>query len=164
MNIIYKTTVIKCISLFLFNMQLKSERGRGFTCMENAHITLNMFQNRCSFLANSSAFLLSFFHITKSHHLNFFLSWNFVSRTIFTFYDLIASDYTKGKGSGDKIIYFVWNHIILIRKCFFASAYFFSFGLKNFLKAGANASNISSNIENFRCWMKCWIHLRAFKI
>ena len=24
----------------------------------------------------------------------------------------------------------------------------------------SNASNISSNMENLRCWMKCWLHLR----
>ena len=28
-----------------------------------------------------------------------------------------------------------------------------------FFKAGANASNI----ENFACWMKCWMHLRGVK-
>ena len=32
-----------------------------------------------------------------------------------------------------------------------------------YIKAGANASNISSNIENFACWMKCWMHLRGAK-
>ena len=31
------------------------------------------------------------------------------------------------------------------------------------VKAGANASNISSNIENFACWMKWWMHLRGVK-
>ena len=31
------------------------------------------------------------------------------------------------------------------------------------VKAGANASNISSNIENFACCMKCWMHLRGVK-
>ena len=31
------------------------------------------------------------------------------------------------------------------------------------IKAGANASNISSDIENFACWMKCWMHLRGVK-
>ena len=34
---------------------------------------------------------------------------------------------------------------------------------KKKLKAGANASNISSNIENFTCWMKCWMQLRGVK-
>ena len=32
------------------------------------------------------------------------------------------------------------------------------------VKADANASNISSNIVNFRCWTKCWMVLRAYKI
>ena len=32
------------------------------------------------------------------------------------------------------------------------------------IKAGANESNISSNIVNFWCWMKCWMHLRGFEI
>ena len=73
---------------YFYNMQLKSRRGRDFTCMrrlENARITLNMFQNRCTFLYNSGAFLLSFFCIAQLHRLDFVLSWNFISRTIFTF-------------------------------------------------------------------------------
>ena len=28
----------------------------------------------------------------------------------------------------------------------------------------SNASNVSSNIENFRCWMQCWMHLRRLKV
>ena len=31
-------------------------------------------------------------------------------------------------------------------------------------KADTNASNISFNIVNFLCLMKCWMHLRAYKI
>ena len=38
----------------------------------------------------------------------------------------------KENDSGDKVIYFVLNHI-LIRKCFFASVYFFPFDLKSLL-------------------------------
>ena len=70
-----------------FNMQLKSGRGRGSLAwpLENAHITLNMFQNRCPFLYNSSAFLLSFFCFAQLNRLDFVLSWNFISRTIFVF-------------------------------------------------------------------------------
>ena len=52
------------------------------------------------------------------------------------FYDVIASYYTKGKcgqGYEDKVIYFVLN-IVLIRKCFFTSAYFFPFDLKSSVK------------------------------
>ena len=41
-----------------------------------------MFQNRCPFLYNSSAFLLSFLCM---RFLDFVLSWNFISRTIFTY-------------------------------------------------------------------------------
>ena len=32
------------------------------------------------------------------------------------------------------------------------------------LKAGANQSNISSNITFLPCWMKCWNGLRNYKI
>ena len=32
------------------------------------------------------------------------------------------------------------------------------------LKAGANQSNISSNITFLPCWMKCWNSLRNYKI
>ena len=49
---------------------------------------------------------------------------------------MIGSYYTKGKcgqGYEDKVIYFVLN-IVLIRKCFFTSAYFFPFDLKSSVK------------------------------
>ena len=39
----------------------------------------------------------------------------------------------KENGSGEKVVYFVLNHIILIRKCFFTSAYFSPFDLKSSL-------------------------------
>ena len=32
------------------------------------------------------------------------------------------------------------------------------------VKAGANQSNISSNITFLPCWMKCWNGLRNYKI
>ena len=32
------------------------------------------------------------------------------------------------------------------------------------IKAGANQSNISSNITFLPCWMKCWTGLRNYKI
>ena len=93
-----------------------------------------MFQNRCPFLYNSSAFLLSFFCIAQSHCLDFVLSWNFITKTIFTFLwpDSIFI-IQKENGNGDKVIYFVLNHVILIRKCFFTSAYFSPFDLKSLL-------------------------------
>ena len=47
-----------------------------------------------------------------------------------TWYHLITQ---KENGNGDKVIYFVLNHIILIRKCFFTSAYFSPFDLKSSL-------------------------------
>ena len=78
-------------------MQLKSGRDGGFTCMTFGKCPYYMFQNRCPFLYNRSALLLSFFSIAQSHRLNLVLSWNLISRTIFTFYDLIASYYIKGK-------------------------------------------------------------------
>ena len=124
------------IHSFLFNMQLKSE-GVGASLawrLENAHIIMNMFQNRCPFLYNSSAFLLSCFCKAQSHGLNFVLSWNFISRTIFTFFltwqHLIIQ---KENGNGDETIYFAFNHIILKRKCFFTFAYFSPFDLKRLL-------------------------------
>ena len=49
------------------------------------------------------------------------------------FYDLIASCYTKGKLEWRQSYLFVLNHIILIRKCFFTSAYFSPFDLKSIL-------------------------------
>ena len=57
-------------------MQLKSGRvGASLAWhLEIAHITMNMFQNRCPFLYNSNAFQLSFFCIAQSHHLSFVLS------------------------------------------------------------------------------------------
>ena len=39
----------------------------------------------------------------------------------------------KENGSGEKVVYFVLNHIILIIKCFFTSAYFSPFDLKSLL-------------------------------
>ena len=36
---------------------------------------------------------------------------------------------------------------------FFSSVFFCKF------QTSQNASNISSNIQNLRCWMKCWMHL-----
>ena len=60
---------------------------------ENAHITLNMFQNRCPFLYNSSAFLLSFLCIVW---ISFYPGTSSLEPFSF-FYDLIASYYRKGK-------------------------------------------------------------------
>ena len=114
----------------LFNMQLKSGMvGASLVWhFENAHITLNMFQNRCPFLYNSSAFLLSFLCIVW---ISFYPGTSSLE-PFSLFYDLIASYYTKGKWQwrqGD----FVLNRIILIRKCFFTSAYFSPFDLKSSL-------------------------------
>ena len=49
------------------------------------------------------------------------------------FYDLIASYIQKENGNGDKVIYFVLNRIILIRKCFFTSGYFTTLDLMSLL-------------------------------
>ena len=47
------------------------------------------------------------------------------------FYDLIASDYTKGEWQWRQD--YLFCHIILLRKCFFTSAYFSPFDLRNLL-------------------------------
>ena len=61
--------------------------------LENAHITLNMFQNRFPFFYNSSAFLLSFSCIVW---ISFYPGTSSLE-PFSLFYDLIASYYTKGK-------------------------------------------------------------------
>ena len=88
-----------------------------------------MFQNRCPFLYNSSAFLLSFLCIVW---ISFYPGTSSLE-PFSIFYDLIASYYTKGKWQWRKVIYFVWNHIILIIKYFFTSAFFSPFDLKSSL-------------------------------
>ena len=93
-----------------------------------------MFQNRCLFLYNSSAFLLSFFCITQLHRLDFVLSWNFICRTLFTF---LCTDsillYKRKMAIETRFFSFFFNHIILIRKCFLIFAYFSPFDLKRIL-------------------------------
>ena len=112
------------------DMQLKSGKGRASLacCLENAHITLNMFQNGCPLLYDNSAFLLSFLCIAW---ISFYPGTSSLE-PFSLFYNLIASYYTKGKWQWRKV-YFVLNHIILIRKCFFTSAYFSPFDLKSSL-------------------------------
>ena len=61
--------------------------------LENAHITLNMLQNRCPFLYNSSAFLLSFLCIV----LISFYPGTLSLEPFPIFYGVIASYYTKRK-------------------------------------------------------------------
>ena len=96
-------------TLFLICNWNQEGVGASFAwCLENAHIILNIFQNRCLFLYNNSAF----FH--------FLITW----------YHLITQ---KENGNEDKVIYFALNQIILIRKCFFTSAYFSPFDLKSSL-------------------------------
>ena len=72
MNIRYKTTTTKCNSLFFFNMQLNPGRGRGFTCMT--------FGKSPHYIENVPEWM-SF----PLYRLDFVLSWNFISRPIFTF-------------------------------------------------------------------------------
>ena len=53
-------------------------------------------------------------------------------------------------------------HVLIQVKCCLFPVILSSFhrrGRRHYIKAGANASNISSNIENFACWM----HLRGVK-
>ena len=81
-----------------FNIQLKLGRGRAFTCMTiGKYITLSTFQNRCPFLYNSSAFLLSFFALhSRIVWISFYLETSSLE-PFSLFYDLIASYYTKGQ-------------------------------------------------------------------
>ena len=67
--------------------------------LENAHITLNMFQNRCPFLFNSSAFP-SYYHFFASHSRIVWISFYLETSSLepfSLFNDLIAFYYTKGK-------------------------------------------------------------------
>ena len=62
------------------------------------------------------------------HFFSFYLEAS--SLTPFSlFYDLIASCYTKRKWQWRQGYLSCFNHIILIRKCFFTSAYFSLFNL-----------------------------------
>ena len=111
-------------------MQLKSGRSRCFTCMSFGkcpHHIENV-PEWMPFLYNSSAFLLSFLCIVW---ISFYPGTSSLE-PFSLFYNLIASYYTKGKWQWRKV-YFVLNHIILIRKCFFTSAYFSPFDLKSSL-------------------------------
>ena len=78
----------------------------------------------------------SYYHcITLSHRFNFVLSWTFIPSTIFTFLwlDSILL-YQRKMGMEARLFLLFCIHIILIRKYFFKSAYFFPFNLKSLLK------------------------------
>ena len=101
---------------------------------------MNMFQNRCPILYNSSAFLLSFFCIVQSHSLYSVISWISPSpppilAPFSLFYDPIVSYLRKEKWQWKQgyLFCFVLNHIILIKKYFLTSAYFFPFNMKSLL-------------------------------
>ena len=130
MNIRYKTTITKWNSLF-FNMQLKSRRGAGFTCMKfgNARVTLNMFQNRCPFLYNGSTLLLSFLCIVW---ISFYPGTSSLEPFPF-FYDLIASYYTKGKWQWRKGYLFCFESYHFDCKMFLYICLFFSFWSEEFI-------------------------------
>ena len=120
----------------LFNIQLKSAKSRGFTCMTFGkhpyyieHVPEQMpflLQQQCLptiiFLHHRVAsFGFRFiFEFDLQSHFHFFMTW----------YHLIIQ---KENSNRDKIIYFVLNHIILMRKSFFTSAYFSPFDLKSLL-------------------------------
>ena len=113
------------IHSFLFNMQLKSE-GVGASLawrLENAHIIMNMFQNRCPFLYNSSAFLLSFLYIVWIS----FCPGTLSLESFWCFYDLIASYYTKGKWQRRKGYLFCLESYYFDKKMFLYICLFFSF-------------------------------------
>ena len=130
MNIRYKTTTTKCNSLF-FNMQLKSGRDRASLAwrLENVTITLNIFQNRCPFLYNSSAFLLSFLCIVW---ISFYPGTSSLEPFPF-FYDLIASYYTKGKWQWRKGYLFCFESYHFDCKMFLYICLFFSFWFEEFI-------------------------------
>ena len=123
--------------------------------LDNVHITMNMFQNRCSFLYNSSAFLPWFFYVARSQrfilklhrlkHFHFFMTWP----------HLIIQ---KENGNAEKVIYFAFSHIILIRKGFFTSTYFSPFDLKSLL------SHKLSSLKAKFCFCDWLINVSIFSI
>ena len=124
------------IRSFFFHIQLKSRRTRGFTYMafRKCPYFFKHVLEQLPFFYNSSAFLLSFFFVSQNHiiWISFYLETSPLE-PISLFNDLRASDYTKRKWQWRQDHFFVLNHISLIRKCFFTSAYFSPFGLKNLL-------------------------------
>ena len=97
LNIRDKTTIIKCNLLFFFNMQLKSGRGSGLTCMtfrKSPYLTCSR-KGSLSFITT-----VPFYHFFASHSrivwILFYLETSSLEPFLL-FYDLIASYYTKGK-------------------------------------------------------------------
>ena len=138
----------------LFNMQLKSGMvGASLVWhFENAHITLNMFQNRCPFLYNSSAFLLSFLCIVW---ISFYPGTSSLEPFLL-FYDLIASYYTKRKWQWRQGYSFCFESYHFDKKIFFTSAYFSPFNLKSSLNQKL------SNLEAKVCFCDWQINVSSF--
>ena len=66
------------------------------------------------------------FHNAQSYRFDFVLSWNFISRTILTFYDLVESYNTNEKWQWRQGYLFCFeSYYSDKKKCFFRSAYFF---------------------------------------
>ena len=126
MNIRYKTTT-KC------NIQLKSGMGRATLAwrLEIAHITLNIFQNRCSFLHNSSAFLLSFLCIVW---ILFYPGTSSLEPFLLC-YDLIASYYTKGIYQWRQGYLFCFEWLHFDKKMFLYICLFFSFWSEELIRS-----------------------------
>ena len=127
----YKTTTTKCNSFF-FKMQLKSGRGRASLAwrLENAHITLNIFQNRRHFLY-ISAFLLSFLSIVW---ILFYPGTSFLEPFSLC-YDLIASYYTKGKRQCRQGYLFCFESCHFDKKMFLYICLFFSFWYEELIRS-----------------------------
>ena len=108
-----------------FKMQLKSGSVRASLAwrLENAHITLNIFQNRCPVLYNRSAFLLSFLCIVW---ISFYPGTSSLE-PFSLFYDLIASYYTKGKWQWRQGYLFCFESYHFDKKMFLCICLFSSF-------------------------------------
>ena len=126
--------------------------------LENAHITLNMLQNRCPFLYNSSAFLLSFLCIV----LISFYPGTLSLEPFPIFYGVIASYYTKRKWQWRQARLFIlfWITSFWQKKCFLPSAYFPPFDLKSSL----NQKLSSLNGKVFLLWLtnKCFNFFKCY--
>ena len=128
------------MQLTLFLTCNSNQEGVGASLawrFENVHITLNMFQNRCSFLYNSSAFLLSFLCIVWISFCHGTSSLDPFS----LFYDLIASYYTKGKWQWRQGYLFCFESYHFDKKMFLYISFFSPFDLKSSLNQKLSSLN-----------------------
>ena len=126
-----------------FNMQLKFGRGRDFTCMTFGkcpyyieHVPEQMpfaLYQQCLppiFFLHRTVASFGFHFILKLHlqnHFHFFMTCSILL-------------YKRKMVTETRL--FVLNHIILIRKCFFTSAYFSPFDLKSLLNQALSSLKV----------------------